>query len=69
MKSTLYKLKDKVKSHLSLWSGDIGYISGIVERENCKEGNLIHVIFPENDKHHSYQQSFNEKDLIHVKEM
>jgi hypothetical protein len=60
------KVKDKVKSRLSLWSGEIGTISGIIERENCKEGDWVHVIFPETDKHYAYQQSFNSKDLIVV---
>ena len=60
------KVKDKVKSHLSLWGSDIGTISGIIERENYKEGDWVHVIFPENDKHYGYQQSFNSKDLIVV---
>ena len=60
------KINDKVKSWLSLWYGDIGTILGIIERENCKEGNLVHVIFPETDKHYSYRQSFNSVDLIVV---
>ena len=60
------KIKDKVKSYLSLWSGDIGTVSGVLERDSCKEGDWIHVIFPETDKHYSYQQSFNSKDLIIV---
>jgi hypothetical protein len=55
------KVKDKVKSRLS---GNIGTVSGIIKRENCKEGDWVHVIFPETDKHHGYQQSFNSKDLI-----
>ena len=48
------KTKDKVKSRLSLWSGD------------KKIGEHIHVMFPETDKHYAYQQSFNGKDLIVV---
>ena len=59
-------IKDKVKSSLSLWSGDIGTISGIIKRENHKEGDWIHVVFPETDKHYAYQQSFNSRDLIIV---
>ena len=63
------KVNDKVKSRLSLWKNDIGTISSIIpiwsiNKENCKEGELIHVIFPETDKHYGYQQSFNSKDLI-----
>lgn len=58
-------IQDKVKSRLSLWS-DIGTISGIIKRDNCKEGELVHVIFPETDKHYAYQQSFNSIDLILV---
>ena len=61
------KVKDKVKTRLSLWSGDIGEVLGIIERENCKKGDLVHVVFPETDKHYAYQQSFNRKDLIIVK--
>lgn len=57
------KIKDKVKSRLSLWSGDIGTVSGIVKREGCESGDWIHVIFPESKKHYGYQQSFNSKDL------
>lgn len=65
------KLKDKVKSRLSVWSGDIGEISGIVpiwslDEPNKKVGEHIHVIFPETDKHYAYQQSFNSEDLIVV---
>ncbi len=65
------KIKDKVKSRLSLWSGDIGEISGIIpiwslEEHDKKVGEYIHVIFPETDKHYAYQQSFNSKDLIIV---
>lgn len=60
------KVKDKVKSHLSLWNGDIGTVVGVIKRENCKEGDWIHVVFQETDKHHAYQQSFNRKDLIVV---
>lgn len=60
------KVGDKVKSRLSLWSGDIGTILGIIERDNCKEGDWIHVLFPETDKHYRYQQSFNSRDLIIV---
>lgn len=65
------KVNDKVKSRLSLWSCDIGKISGIVpifslEEPDKKVGEYIHVIFPETDKHYTYQQSFNSKDLIVV---
>lgn len=57
------KTGDKVKSSLSLWSGDIGTITGIVDVEG-KDYKWVHVIFPETDKHYSYQQSFSSKDLI-----
>ena len=65
------KLNDKVKSRLSLWSGDVGVISGIVpiwslDEPDKKIGDYIHVVFPETDKHYAYQQSFNSKDLIVV---
>lgn len=65
------KIKDKVKSRLSLWSGDIGEISGItpiwsLEESNKKIGDYVHVVFPETDEHYAYQQSFNSKDLIIV---
>jgi len=65
------KVNDKVKSRLSLWSGETGTISGIIpiwsiDKENCKIGDYVHVIFPENDKHESYQQSFNSKNLVVV---
>lgn len=65
------KDKDKVKSRLSLWKGDIGEISGIrtiwsIDEPNKKVGEHVHVIFPETDKHYAYQQSFNSKDLIVV---
>jgi hypothetical protein len=65
------KINDKVKSHLSLWKDTPGTVSAIIpiwsiEKENCKEGDLVHVIFPETDKHYGYQQSFNSKDLIIV---
>jgi hypothetical protein len=62
------KVKNKVKSRLSLWSGDLGTISGIIEREGCEQGNWVHVIFAETDKHYAYQQSFNSRDLIIVDE-
>ena len=56
------KVKDKVKSSLSLWNGDIGIVSGIIpiwsiEKEDCKIGDYVHVIFHETDKHYGYQQS------------
>jgi hypothetical protein len=65
------KIKDKVKSRLSRWSGDIGEIYGIVpiwslEEPDKKIGEYVHVVFPETDKHYAYQQSFNSKDLILV---
>lgn len=65
------KLKDKVKSRLSLWTGDIGEISGIVpiwslEEPDKKIGDYVNVVFPETDKHYGYRQSFNSKDLIVV---
>ncbi len=55
------KKDDKVKSHLSLWKDDLGTVSGVIENENGEQ--LVHVIFPETDKHYGYQQSFNNKDL------
>jgi hypothetical protein len=61
------KVKDRVKSRLSLFSGDIGIISGIVKRENSKGGDLVHVGFPETNKHYGYQQSFDSKDLVILK--
>lgn len=55
-----FSVGDTVKSPRSLWYGDIGTISGIVD-------NLIHVIFPETDKHYGYQQTFVDgKGLIKV---
>jgi hypothetical protein len=62
----IIKVKDKVKTRLSMWRGDIGTVSGIIDRENYKYGDLVHVIFPETDKHYGYQQSFDSKDLIVV---
>ena len=56
------------KSRLSLWNGEIGTVSGVIEIENKKEQHWVHVIFPETDKHYAYQQSFNSKDLIIVEE-
>jgi hypothetical protein len=56
------KVKDKVKTHLSLWKGEIGTIKGMIE----KTEHWVHVIFPETDKHYAFQQSFNSKDLIIV---
>ncbi len=63
------KQGDKVRSHLSLWKGGTGTISGIVDRPECLSGDLVHVIFPETDKHYGYQQSFNSKDLVLVQEV
>ena len=65
------KIKDKVKSRLSLWKDDVGEISGIVpiwslDEPDKKVGDYVHVIFPETDKHYAYKQSFNSKDLIVV---
>ena len=60
------KIKDKVKSHLSLWKGTIGTVSSIIKRPECPQGDWVHVIFPETDKHCGFQQSFNSKDLIIV---
>jgi hypothetical protein len=60
------KVNDKVKSHLSLWRGSEGTISGIIERNDNPLGDWIHVIFPETDKHYGFQQSFNSKDLFVV---
>jgi len=62
------KVKDKVESHLSLWRDTLGTVSGIIERPECPQGDWVHVIFPETDKHYVFQQSFNSKDLIIVKE-
>ena len=50
---------DKVSSPRSLWSGDIGTIVGIVG-----DYDYIHVIFPENDKHYAYQQTFYSKNNL-----
>lgn len=58
-----FKIGDKVSSHKSLWYNDIGTISGIIEVNEGKSL-LIHVIFPETEKHYAYQQSFYDKDLI-----
>jgi hypothetical protein len=60
------KVKDKVKTHLSLWKGEIGTITGMIEIQDKKAEHLVHVIFPETDKHYAFQQSFNSKDLIIV---
>lgn len=64
------KLKDKVKSRLSLWSNDIGVVSGIIPIYKLDSaiqiGEHVHVIFPETDKHEAYQQSFNSRNLIIV---
>lgn len=57
------KIGDKVNSSKSLWSNEIGTVSGVVEMNDGKDL-LIHVIFPETEKHYAYQQSFYEKDLI-----
>jgi len=57
------KVGDKVKSHLSLWQDVPGSISGIIERPECPEGDLVHVIFPETEKHYAFQQSFDSKYL------
>jgi hypothetical protein len=67
----MIKIGDKVKSNLSLWKGDIGTVSGIIpiwsiDKEDCKIGDYVHVIFPETDKHYSYQQSFDSKNLIKI---
>lgn len=61
------KLNDKVKSHKSLWKNELGIISGIIERPESLQGDWIHVIFSETDKHYGFQQSFDAKDLIIVK--
>lgn len=58
------KIKDKVKSHLSLWNNAEGFINGIIERPGDKRGDLVHVVFPETEKYHAFQQSFDSKDLI-----
>lgn len=60
------KIGDNVKSNLSLWNDALGTISGIIERKDNPLGDWVHVIFPETDKHDSFQQSFNAKDLIIV---
>lgn len=52
------KVGDEVTSNLSLWKGDVGKISGIVDIHN-----LVHVIFPENDRHYGYQQTFYKENL------
>ena len=66
------KLKDIVKSRLSLWSGDVGIVSGIIPiyklDSDIQIGEYVHVIFPETDKHEAYQQSFNSRNLIIVEE-
>lgn len=51
------KIGDKVTSHLSMWKNEIGVVSGVISKD------VIHVIFPENDKHYGYQQTFSEKNL------
>lgn len=55
-----FKLGDSVKSPNSLWSNDIGTVSGVISND------IIHVIFSENDKHHAYQQTFNHNQLFKV---
>jgi NADH:ubiquinone oxidoreductase subunit E len=59
------KVKDKVKTHLSLCKGEIGTVTGMIEIQDKAE-HWVHVIFPETDKHYAFQQSFNSKDLIIV---
>lgn len=51
------KIGDKVSSPRSLWSGDIGTITGMID-------NLVHVLFPENEKHYAYQQTFYKENLV-----
>ena len=65
------KVKDKVKSRLSLWSGDIGEVVAIhpvwdFENSDKQIDTYVHVVFPETDKHYAYRQSFYSKDLIVV---
>jgi hypothetical protein len=64
----MIKINDKVRSHLSLWKDTLGTVSGIIEIKDGSQGNWVHVIFPETDKHHGFQQSFYSKDLIIVDE-
>lgn len=61
------KIGDKVKSHLALWKDCEGTIDGIIKRENNAQGDWIHVIFPETDRHYGFMQSFNSKDLILIR--
>lgn len=62
------EIGDKVRSSSSLWSNEIGTISGIIKIEDDKDNNLVHVIFPETDNHSAYQQSFHSNNLIIVNE-
>lgn len=54
------KIGNKVTSHLSLWKGDVGVVAGFMSDSN----ELVFVIFHENDKHYTYQQTLNKKDLM-----
>lgn len=58
------KIGDKVRSSYSLWKDVAGTISGIIKRENHEQGDWVHVIFPETEKHYAFRQSFNQKDLV-----
>lgn len=67
----MINIGDRVKSNLSLWKDDVGIVSNIIpiwsiNEENIKIGDYVYVIFPETDKHYSYQQSFNSKELIKI---
>lgn len=61
------KINDKVRSHFSLWKGDVGTIIGIIKDDKDEKNDWVHVIFPETEKHYAYQQSFYCRDLIIVK--
>lgn len=58
------KINDKVRSSQQLWKDSDGTIVSIIERSGDSKGDLIHVVFPETDKHHAYRQSFHSVDLV-----
>lgn len=58
------KIYDKVYSRLSLWKDTLGTITGIIKIENGERGDLVHVLYPETDKHCAFQQSFYSKDIL-----
>jgi len=62
------KSNDKVKSHLSLWKGDIGTVWGIVEVDDGEKDDMIWVIFPETEKHTAYRQLIDSRYLTVVTE-